>query len=99
MLYMISTSLAINYLKSGISIIKLQTNAGLLLYQDGVYLALKNTNHAKQLTKLAKTHPIYLLEDDVKARGITEQLLQFTNYINYEQFVKLTMQHQKIISW
>ncbi|GGI75842.1 sulfurtransferase TusB [Shewanella hanedai] len=41
---------------------------------------------------------IFILEEDVKARGLTERLSQF-NFINYEQFVQETLHHDKVISW
>ena len=41
---------------------------------------------------------VLVLEEDIKARGLSERLNQYTS-INYEQFVQETLSHKKVISW
>ena len=42
---------------------------------------------------------IYALADDVTARGLTTQLIEGIEIINYQQFVELTLTHHPIVSW
>lgn len=72
-----------------------------ILIEDGVYqsLALFTGHHSedsKHWPQLAKT--IYALKDDALARGIP-----FTTkgivFITYDEFVKLSLSHQKVVSW
>lgn len=72
-----------------------------VLIEDGVYqcLALFTEHHtegAEHWPQLAKT--IYALKDDALARGIplTPKGIIF---ITYEEFVKLSLSHQKVVSW
>ncbi len=99
MLYSLSKIPSDDLLQQCINIIMLQKNAELLLYQDAVYLAINKTKHGKQINELANTHKIFVLEDDHIARGLQNKLLNNIIIINYPQFVELTIQHNKIISW
>ena len=67
---------------------------GLLLIQDGVY-AIK---HQDSLAKLEELSNLYLLSDDLKARAISVENPKF-NQISYEQFVDLSLQYTKVLSW
>jgi len=42
---------------------------------------------------------IYALADDLMARGLTAQLIEGIEVINYQQFVELTLTHNPIVSW
>jgi tRNA 2-thiouridine synthesizing protein B len=67
---------------------------GLLLIQDGVY-AIK---HQDFLQSLEQVSNVYLLENDLNARAISSENPKFTQ-ISYEQFVDLTLQYSKVLSW
>jgi len=41
---------------------------------------------------------VLLLQDDVQARGLTDMLQRYT-FIDYGNFVELSLTHQKVISW
>lgn len=72
-----------------------------ILIEDGVYQCLASfTEHHSEDTKhwsqLAKS--IYALKDDALARGIllsTKGII----FVTYEEFVKLSLSHQKVVSW
>ena len=99
MLHIISKILPDHLLQHCISTVKLQQDACILLYQDGVYLALVESEYWKWLDTQIKAESIYVLIDDIRARGIENKLLDKVMPINYEEFVKLTIQHDKVISW
>lgn len=62
----------------------------LLFMQDGVYIQ----NHP---TLPDIINPVYVLQDDLKARGLLTSTLGKS--INYQEFVLLCTQHEKVISW
>jgi tRNA 2-thiouridine synthesizing protein B len=67
-------------------------NAVLRLLQTGA------DNH--RLTELLKTHPLYVLADDLTVRGIAvEELVQGIRVINYTDLVSLTVKHPVMQSW
>jgi tRNA 2-thiouridine synthesizing protein B len=52
------------------------------------------------LAQLLKTHPLYVLADDLAVRGITqEELVRGIRVIDYPQLVALTVKHPVIQSW
>jgi len=68
-----------------------------LLLQDGVYAL----NHPLLNQLLAQQNTIYLLENDVIARGLrfdTKQLQQL-KIINDQQWLALCVECHKVISW
>ncbi|WP_263078966.1 sulfurtransferase complex subunit TusB [Endozoicomonas sp. Mp262] len=67
----------------------------ILLIEDGVYLL---QAAAEQIKKLACTVSCYCLETDHLARGVTPSTLPVTA-VDYGQFVHLTTEHDKVISW
>lgn len=68
----------------------------ILLLENGVYGALKSQSLAAQLTN--KT--CYVIEDDLKARGLLECDRQpHIQLININQFVELTTQYDLVQSW
>jgi len=77
----------------------LQEKSALLLYQDAVYLAIAGAKYNNQLNALAEKLVIYVIEEDLLARGLKNKLINNINIINYSQFVELVIQHDKTISW
>jgi tRNA 2-thiouridine synthesizing protein B len=67
---------------------------GLLLTQDAVYAVMHQTLHAK----LAELHAVYVLKDDLEARGVR---LENNNIqiITYAEFVELSLKYDNVISW
>ncbi|MFT6920822.1 MAG: tRNA 2-thiouridine synthesizing protein B [Cognaticolwellia sp.] len=73
---------------------RIQPTDKLLLIQDAVYTIMKT-----DVTDTLLTHaPIYVLNDDVQARGLTidSELYQA---ISYSEFVALTLECKQVISW
>ncbi len=68
---------------------KLTQDDAVILIEDGVYQALNTVN------VLAK---VYVLDEDVQARGIANKIPSTISSINYSGFVKLTEVHQRIIT-
>ncbi|GAB2927585.1 sulfurtransferase complex subunit TusB [Hafnia psychrotolerans] len=69
----------------------------LLLVQDGVLAAVKNSEASKCLT--AWGLPVYVLSEDLAARGLIGQILHSTTLIDYTGFVALTEKHPQHIAW
>lgn len=57
-----------------------------------------NTLMHKPSKALLEGFQVLVLEEDVKARGLTQQANGF-ELIDYQAFVTLTFQHNKVISW
>ena len=69
----------------------------ILLYEDAV-LAIQQGSILESLIKEALgNHPIFALEEDVKARGITNSI-EGVKLTNYAGFVDLVEQH-KVTPW
>jgi len=63
-----------------------EDNSSILLIEDGVYGALKNTS--------------IVLGPDLKARGLDKSsLISNIEIIDYKEFVKLTVENDKIQNW
>ncbi len=74
-----------------------QKDDPILLYEDGVYAAMSGTAIEPLMMETLKNHPVYAIQADLKARGITE-LLPGVQVIDYSGFVELVEQ-QKVCSW
>ncbi|WP_343189415.1 sulfurtransferase complex subunit TusB [Buchnera aphidicola] len=68
-----------------------------LAIQDGVIISLKNNYFIKLIKSLTKN--LYVLEEDLLARGFRKNISSIFFVINYEQFVFLTVKNKKQISW
>jgi tRNA 2-thiouridine synthesizing protein B len=73
---------------------RIHNTDGLLLTQDAVYAVMHQTLHVK----LAELHAVYVLEDDIVARGVK---LENNNIqiITYAEFVELSLKYDNVISW
>jgi tRNA 2-thiouridine synthesizing protein B len=73
---------------------RIHNTDGLLLTQDAVYAVMQPSLGVK----FTELHGVYVLKDDVEARG-----LQLENssiqIITYAEFVELSLKYDKIISW
>ena len=73
---------------------RIQRADKLLLIQDAVYAIIKT-----DMTDTLLMHaPIYVLIDDLQARGLTIQCELF-QAISYPEFVALTLECNQVISW
>lgn len=69
----------------------------LLLMQDGVIAALENSVAQSHISSL--TCPVYVLLDDLDARGLIGQISHKLTPIGYTGFVDLTEKHRQHIAW
>ena len=73
-----------------------QADDGILLLHDASYSL--HTAQLQQKIQAAK-QTFYCLHDDIAARQLTEQLTAAVTLIDYQQFVTLTLDYDKTISW
>lgn len=72
----------------------LQSEDGVLFTQDASYIL----RHSSLLAGLKGSNAsLYVLEADVKARGL--QVEQTIKTIDYDQMVELCLHYDKVISW
>ena len=73
--------------------------AGLLLIEDGIYAA-QNVGDANANLKTALASlNVYALQPDVTARGMNDKIDAAVTLIDYDGFVKLTTEYDKVQSW
>jgi len=76
------------------------TRSAILLIEDGVYALQGNSAAATRLRKAMENHPVYALQPDLQARGISEEnMLDGVEMVDYDGFVKLTTEYDKSQSW
>ncbi|MBF0470077.1 MAG: sulfurtransferase complex subunit TusB [Gammaproteobacteria bacterium] len=71
----------------------------ILLIEDGVYGVLKNSAVSDAITGAMKGMTICALEADVKARGIADKVIDGVKLVDYNGFVDLTCDNEKLQSW
>ncbi|WP_439214179.1 sulfurtransferase complex subunit TusB [Duffyella gerundensis] len=69
----------------------------LLLLQDGVTAAVEKSRFLPRLT--ACSAQLYVLQEDVAARGLVAQISTNFAVIDYNGFVTLTIKHQQQVAW
>ena len=69
----------------------------LLLIADGVLAAVENSH----FVEILRTAPIsiYVLNEDVQARGLCAQISSDVIMVSYTDFVRLTVKHPVQMSW
>ncbi|MBI3563166.1 MAG: sulfurtransferase complex subunit TusB [Gammaproteobacteria bacterium] len=71
-----------------------------LMYEDGVYGALKNTAVANLVKGAMSNLQFYVLGPDLKARGLdAAKVLDGIKVVNYNDFVKLSVENDKVQAW
>jgi tRNA 2-thiouridine synthesizing protein B len=91
MLYTVNkTPFSTNNLESALRVAP--AGAPILLYEDGVYAAVDGARSAGWMKEALTNHPMYALEADLEARGLT-RVIQGIQVINYDGFVELVEQH------
>ncbi|TYL42706.1 MULTISPECIES: sulfurtransferase complex subunit TusB [Dickeya] len=69
----------------------------ILLLQDGVIAALSGVSVNERI--LTSGVPVYALQEDVAARGLSGQISTTVVLIDYTQFVQLTALHSRQLAW
>lgn len=72
----------------------LRNGDALLLLEDGVYAALADVDAG-----LERAGTVYALDADVKARGLASRLADGVEIVDYEGFVDLCTQFEKVKNW
>jgi tRNA 2-thiouridine synthesizing protein B len=74
-----------------------QTEDSILLLEDGVYGALASHAYSHQLMNI---NHCYAIKADIMARGLqNEVLLNHIEWISYDDFVTLSIEHELLQSW
>ncbi len=77
-----------------------QPGSAILLIEDGVYAALRDTSTADRVTGALATVKIYVLGPDLKARGFGEErLIPGISVVDYAGFVDLAAENAKVQAW
>lgn len=69
----------------------------LLLLQDGVLAGLAGSSHLDLL--LAAPISLYVLQDDLDARGLSGHISHHITVVGYTHFVELTEKHCSQMAW
>lgn len=77
----------------------LRKGSAVLLIEDGVYAAARETVFATQLQEALKRAPIYALKPDVEARGLQNRVMVGVRLVDYAGFVDLVAEHNAVQSW
>jgi tRNA 2-thiouridine synthesizing protein B len=76
-----------------------KAGSSVLLFEDGIYAAVKGSAAADSLRKAAGIS-VYALGPDLKARGIGEdQIIEGVTVVDYGGFVDLVEKHDNVQSW
>ncbi len=78
----------------------LQSGYAVLLFEDGVYGALRGTTIATRVEDAVKSGRVYVLGEDFKARGLDEgKMIEGINVVDYAGFVDLATECDRVQSW
>jgi tRNA 2-thiouridine synthesizing protein B len=73
--------------------------SAVLLIEDGVYAAARDTAVAKQVQEALKSVSIYALTPELEARGMQTRVMDGVRLVDYEGFVDLVVEHHAVQSW
>ncbi len=74
--------------------------SAILLIEDGVYAALAAGAAAELVKKAMADRKVYVLEPDLKARGLADQaLIEGVESVDFDGFVDLTTQYDQVNAW
>jgi len=73
--------------------------SAILLIEDGVYAAARDTAVAKLVQAALQRVSIYALKPDVEARGMQNRVMDGVRLVDYGGFVDLVTEHNAVQSW
>ena len=73
--------------------------AAVLLIEDGVYAAARDTAVSKRVQEALQSVAIYALQADVEARGMQDRVMDGVRLVDYGGFVDLVAEHNAVQSW
>jgi len=72
----------------------------ILLIEDGIYAAQKNTAVGDKVAAATGEHTLYALTPDLEARGIgKDEIIDGISLVDYKGFVQLTTECSGVQSW
>jgi tRNA 2-thiouridine synthesizing protein B len=72
----------------------------LLLFEDGVYAAVKGTSAEAKVAAAQGSLKLYVLGPDLNARGFTDdRVIPGINVVDYAGFVDLAAESDKVQAW
>jgi len=73
--------------------------SSVLMYEDGIYGAIKGTAVADKVAALSGVK-LYVLGSDLKARGVAEdKVIDGIEIVDYAKFVSLAAENDKVLAW
>ncbi|CAL4325388.1 Protein TusB [Buchnera aphidicola (Eriosoma lanigerum)] len=66
--------------------------------QDGVLISVQNNIFLKKL-HFPLIEKLYVLREDIIARGLSLHISSLFSVVNYNYFINLTVKHNKQINW
>ncbi|MCU7919775.1 MAG: sulfurtransferase complex subunit TusB [Candidatus Thiodiazotropha sp. (ex Dulcina madagascariensis)] len=76
-----------------------KAGSSVLLYEDGIYGAIKGTTVAEKVTAKNGVN-FYVLGPDLKARGVSEdKVVDGIEIVDYAKFVTLAAENDKVQAW
>ena len=76
-----------------------QQGSAVLLIEDGVYAAARDTAVATQVQEALKRVTIYALKPDVEARGMQNRVMDGIRLVDYGGFVDLVTENTAVQIW
>lgn len=77
-----------------------KAGSSVLLIEDGVVAAMKDTKHSKGVADAMANVSFYVLGPDLKARGLSESnIVDGIKVVDYSGFVDLTTEHESVQAW
>ncbi len=77
-----------------------KADSAILLIEDGIYAATRNSAAAGKIGEALGRHAIYALKPDLDARGIVaERVVDGIELVDYAGFVELTTRYARVQSW
>ncbi|MDH3635639.1 MAG: sulfurtransferase complex subunit TusB [Gammaproteobacteria bacterium] len=77
-----------------------KADSAILLIEDSIYAVRKNSASTEKMQQALASHQIYALKPDLHARGISpENIIDGISLVDYDGFVKLTTEYDKLQSW
>ena len=77
-----------------------RADSAILLIEDGIYAVQKNAAASERMQQAMSKHPVYALQPDLEARGINpDNMIDGISLVDYDGFVKLTTEYDKLQSW
>jgi tRNA 2-thiouridine synthesizing protein B len=74
--------------------------SGILLIEDGVYAALRDTGASDRIEGAVEDYRIFVLGPDIEARGLgAKALIEGVTVVDYGGFVDLVAEHDAVHAW